>query len=217
VVLSREEARGFYDRFGSRQDSQGFYEDPALRQLVDHAGFEQASAVFELGCGTGRFAGELLGSRLPSTATYIGTDPSSTMADLARRRLAPWGDRARIALSDDSGRFPLPAHSVDRVIATYVLDLMSEEDIHDSLAESRRVLVDGGRLCLVSLTHGVSVGSRLVIALWSLVFRLNAALVGGCRPIELAGYLPPTDWCIVHRGVVTPFGVPSEILVATPR
>ncbi len=217
MVLSREEARRFYDRFGSRQDSQGFYEGPALRQLVDHAGFEQASAVFELGCGTGRFAGELLGSRLSPTATYVGTDPSSTMVDLARRRLSPWGDRARVESGDDSGRFPLPGHSVDRVIATYVLDLMSEEDIRASVAESRRVLVDGGRLCLVSLTHGVSVGSRAVIALWTTVFRLNAALVGGCRPIELANYLPSTDWSVEHRGVVTPFGVPSEILVAAPR
>ncbi len=79
------------------------------------------------------------------------------------------------------------------------------------------MLTDGGRLCLVSLTRGVSAGSRVVIALWSLVFRLNAALVGGCRPIELTGYLPSADWSVEHHSVVTPYGVPSEILVASPR
>ena len=33
-MLSRDEAKAFYDRFGAKQDSQGFYEDRALEDLV---------------------------------------------------------------------------------------------------------------------------------------------------------------------------------------
>lgn len=51
--LTREEARTFYDRFGSRQDKQAFYEDPAVSVLIDQARFADAWRVVEFGGGTG--------------------------------------------------------------------------------------------------------------------------------------------------------------------
>jgi hypothetical protein len=65
-MLSHEEARAFYDWFGARQDSQRFYEDPALCDLLGHADFGEARSVFEFGCGTGRFVFTV--SALPSIA-----------------------------------------------------------------------------------------------------------------------------------------------------
>ena len=44
-----DDARRFYDRFGSRQDTQGFYENPALDDLVKYADFEHARSVLEFG------------------------------------------------------------------------------------------------------------------------------------------------------------------------
>ncbi len=32
-LLTVDEARKYYDRFGAKQDSQSFYEDPALAEL----------------------------------------------------------------------------------------------------------------------------------------------------------------------------------------
>jgi len=52
-----------------------------------------------------------------------------------------------------------------------------------------------------------------VSSLWKSVFRLNPARVGGCRPIVVDAYVNPQEWRIVYRGVVTPFAVPSEVLV----
>ena len=71
-MLTREKVRAFYDRFGALQDRQGFYEDIATRDLVTHANFEQARAVFEFGCGTGRFAADLLSHRLAENSSYMG-------------------------------------------------------------------------------------------------------------------------------------------------
>ena len=62
------DARRFYDRFGSRQDTQGFYENPALDDLVKHANFERALSVLEFGCGTGSFARRLFEAVLPADA-----------------------------------------------------------------------------------------------------------------------------------------------------
>jgi ubiquinone/menaquinone biosynthesis C-methylase UbiE len=102
-------------------------------------------------------------------------------------------------------------------VANYVLDLLPDTDIRQLIAEARRVLRPGGKLCLVSLTRGVNVTSRLVIALWSTIFRISPSLVGGCRPIELAAYLDQDIWSIDHRRVVTPYGIASEVLVAAQR
>jgi ubiquinone/menaquinone biosynthesis C-methylase UbiE len=217
MVLTPSQARAFYDRFGKKQDWQFFYEDRAIDDLVAHAAFERAQSLFELGPGTGRLAERLLSEHLPASASYLGMDISGTMVGLATRRLSRYADRAKVIQSDGTMRFPLADRCVDRVVSTYVLDLLGEPDIRAFMAEAHRVLTPGGKLCLVSLTRGASAGSRLVIALWSAAFRLTASLVGGCRPIQLDSFLEPEGWSIAYRHVSAPLGVPSEALIATPR
>lgn len=212
-VLEPGAARAYYDRFGAKQDRQGFYEDAATDDLVAHAGFEEAGRVFEFGCGTGKLAARLLDRQLPPAARYLGCDISPTMVGLSTRRLAGHAGRAQVVLSEGAVRFPVPDRAVDRVVSCYVLDLLSPEDIRRFLDESRRVLVPGGRVCVASLTRGVGAASRLVSGLWTQVFRLAPALVGGCRPIALDDCVDARAWRVVHRRVVTPWGVPSEVLV----
>lgn len=212
-ALNPSAAKAYYDRFGKKQDSQGFYEDPALDDLIHHAGFQDSQAVFEFGCGTGKLAARLLENHLPPTATYLGIDISPVMIDLAQHRLKPYGKRALVALSNGGIQFPLSDQSVDRVISSYVLDLLSEASIRSFFLEAHRTLKPGGKLCLASLTQGPGLPSRTVSSLWMAVFRLRPALVGGCRPILLDAFVDPQRWRTVHRQVVTPFGIPSEVLV----
>jgi hypothetical protein len=136
------------------------------------------------------------------------------MTNITQQRLLPYTDRAKVIQSKGSIKFPLPDHSVDRVVSTYVLDLLSEADIREAIKEAHRVLMPGCKLCLVSLTTGVTMTSRIVSALWSILFRMHAPLVGGCRPIRLYSFFDQPDWSIEYRNVVTQFGVPSEILIA---
>jgi ubiquinone/menaquinone biosynthesis C-methylase UbiE len=217
VVLTRSQARIFYDRFGRKQDSQAFYEDAALDDLVSHAEFERAEKVFELGCGTGRFAFRLLKDHMPPSASYVGIDLSQTMVEIAEERILLYQARAKVSQSDGFMRFPISDHSVDRVVSTYVLDLLSETDIRHVISEAGRVLAAGGKLCLISLTHGETFASRIVCALWSALFRLHAPLVGGCRPIRIDMFFDQAYWTVVYRNVVIRFGVPSEVVVASPK
>jgi ubiquinone/menaquinone biosynthesis C-methylase UbiE len=217
MVLSHAQARKFYDRFGSKQDAQFFYEDSALDDLIAHASFGQANALFELGCGTGRFALSLLARLLPPEATYLGTDLSQTMINLAAQLLLPYRERAKVALSDGSMHFPLPDHCVDRVVSAYVFDLLSEADIRAAIAEAHRILLPGGKLCLVGLTEGVTFPSRIVSTLWSAICALHAPLVGGCRPVRLDSFFDQNDWSIEYRNVVSQFGISSAVLIATPK
>jgi hypothetical protein len=113
--------------------------------------------------------------------------------------------------------FPLPDHSIDCVVSAYVLDLLPEEDILQAISEARRMLIPGGKLCLVSLTQGVSFISRIFIAVWSAVFRFRPSLLGGCRPIQLNSFFGQDIWSIKYCNVVTRFGIPSEILITSPK
>lgn len=214
-TLTVAQARAFYDRLGARQDDHGFYEDPALSTLRDRAAFHTATSVFEFGCGTGRFAERLLAEVLPPSACYVGVDISSTMVGLARKRLRRWPDRAEVRLSDGSPELLAPDGSFDRVVSTYVLDLLSKDDISTVLAEAARILSRDGRLCLVSLTHGQGPFSRLVSLAWKQLHALRPQLVGGCRPIRLLDLLPAARWRVVHREVVLAFGISSEVVVAS--
>ncbi len=217
MLFTRQQAQAFYDRFGRKQDAQAFYEDAALDDLVAHAAFDQTASVFELASGTGRFAQRLLSRHLPATATYLGIDLSSTMIGLATQRIAPYADRAKVIQSDGSIQFPLPDHSVDRVVCVYLFDILPEDDIRQAIAEAHRVLVPGGKLCLASLSDGVTVASRIVSALWAFAFRLHSPLVGGCRPIRLAPFFDPQSWSLDRQNMIVKFGVPTEVVIATPK
>jgi len=215
-MLSHEEAEAFYDRFGARQDSQGFYEDVALDELVAHAGLERASVVLELGCGTGRFAERLLTTVLPRDARYVGLDVSRTMVELASKRLERFGSRIEIRKTDGSVDFGLEAESFDAVVATYVMDLLPEHDVRGFLDESHRVLRTGGRLAVVGLTWGTGPLTALVSGIWSLVHRVSPATVGGCRPLNVSAHLD-ARWHVHYRAAVSGRGIPSEVLVAEKR
>ncbi len=212
-VLSHEEAKAFYDQFGPKQDLQRIYEDPAIEVLLEYASFQTACAVVELGCGTGRLAARLLEELLPEDSKYLGLDISETMIDLAHGRVAPWGDRARVQRTHGSPTLPVNDGAFDRFLSTYVLDLLSEQDIHAALHEARRVLAPGGRLCLASLTFGETLPSRLVCRAWSAMHSFSPRLVGGCRPLRLEEFIG-SDWQILHREVVCTLGICSEVLVA---
>jgi SAM-dependent methyltransferase len=217
TTLSHAEARGLYDRIGAWLDTQRFYEDGPVGELIAHSGFGAARSVFEFGVGTGRVAVRLLRDHLPADARYQGIDVSPTMVGLARARLATWNDRVAVELSDGTPSVNASDGAFDRIVSTYVLDLLSEGDIRQFLAEAHRSLSTDGRLCLVSATHGRSVVERLVMGAAGGVHRLSPRLVGGCRAIDVSSFLDRGRWEIAHRAVVSKWGVPSEVAVAVRR
>jgi ubiquinone/menaquinone biosynthesis C-methylase UbiE len=213
-MFSHDEARAFYDRLGARQDWQRFYEDPAVTDLLGHGNFESAESVFEFGCGTGRLAEILLESYLSRYAHYTGMDISSTMVALASNRIAKYGNRARVVQTSGEIFFDVTSDGFDRFISTYVLDLLSADDIKKAVAGAYRILKPGGLLGLVSLTHGYTFMSRLIGKAWAGLHDLKPSIVGGCRPLELQEYVQPPQWLIMHVRKISRFGVASEILIA---
>ena len=214
--LNIESAKHYYDKFGSKQDKQGFYEDHALKMLIENGRFGNADSVFELGCGTGRFAEELLNSYLNGKAVYSGVDVSTTMLRLSKERLKRFGSRIRIETALDLPLSSVASSSIDRFIANYVLDLFSDEDASKTLEEAHRILSDEGLVCLTSITDGKNLITGFVSLMWDTVFKINPSLVGGCRPINLLSHLDPSKWKVVYHYIGSKFAVTSEVLIASP-
>ena len=213
MALSPRRLRDVYDRVGARQDGQAWYEDAATDVLLRRGAFEDAAAVVEMGCGTGRLAAVLLAR---TDATYRGTDLSPVMAGLARERLAPFGSRAAVELVE-GGPPDGPPGSADRFVAAYVLDTLSDADIAATVGAAHRLLRPGGLVCLASLGGAVGVGPRAVAAAWNGVYQVRPELVGGCRPVRVVPFLDPDRWAVRHVERVAPWGVPSEAVVAERR
>jgi ubiquinone/menaquinone biosynthesis C-methylase UbiE len=217
TVLSHDQARRVYDRIGRLQDTQAFYEDAATRVLLERGRFESATRVFEFGCGTGRFAVQLLDKFLPSSASYRGVDISPKMISIAQARLRPYGPRAQVALTDDAPLSSEETGRYDRLVANYVLGLLSDENIKSVLADMHRVLRPDGLVCLADLSQGTTLLSRMVASAWARIQARAPSLVGGCRPIDLPTFLSPPDWQIEHAASVVAWCIPTEALVARSR
>lgn len=212
-TLTRDQLRTFYDKLGAGQDDAAYFEAPALRKVLEHGRFKQARAVFELGCGTGRLARQIV-ERLPETATYTGVDLSETMVALTKDKLEPFSERAHVHQTNGALSFDLSGGEVDRFVATYVLDLLPETAIRQVVAEAYRVLEPGGLLCLTSLSYSTLPLARLRMGVWQLGYRLNPKWLGGCRPLKLLEYLSEKQWRTSFHATVVPYATPSEIVVA---
>lgn len=217
MTLSHDEARTFYDRFGSKQDWQKFYEDRAIANLIAHASFEKAGSVLEFGCGTGRLAETLLVRHLSPIARYLALDISATMVSLARSRLTRFGDRVDVLQTSGEMQLPVDSSTYDRFLSCYVLDLLSDDDIQLLIKEAHRVLSSGSLLAISSLTYGTTFIPRLIEKAWVCLYSFRPHWVGGCRPISLLAYIDPSNWNISHRAEIVQYGVTSETVVAEKK
>ncbi len=213
--LTPEQAAATYDRIGRWQDTQAFYERPAVDAMLRDGRWDEATSVVEVGCGTGALAERLLTTLLPGNSTYVGLDLSATMVRLASQRLLPWSDRARVERVDGHQPWPVPDASADRVVAAYVLDLLSPQATAAFFAEAGRVLRGDGLLATVSLAPGSAGLARVVTAGWSALWRADPRLTGGCRPVDSRGALP-AGWRVEARHRLTSWAVTSEVLLARP-
>jgi len=214
-LLTRAEIVAWYDRFGARQDTQGWYEDAPLAALTPPMEFATATAVLELGAGTGKLAHDILCHRVPAGTPYLGLDISPVMAHLAMSRLAACPN-AFVAVGDVRAPLPLRDNSISHAIAAYVLDIFSETEIAGVYEDMHRVLRPGGVFGAVSLTRGETLVSRVTSRAWALLHAMRPQTVGGCRPLDLQA-LVPRGFESVYAGKTVAGGIASEGVIVRKR
>jgi trans-aconitate 2-methyltransferase len=113
--------------------------DPMTRwgsDVVSRLSLRGDETVLDAGCGTGRVTEQLL-ERLP-TGRVVALDASEAMLDLARARLARFGDRVTFAHHDLGRPLRLP-RPVDAIVSTATFHWVRDQDaLYASLATALR-------------------------------------------------------------------------------
>lgn len=221
--VTTEQARAIYDRIGQRYDLLRFAEVKpkswALRQLRAQAG----ERTLDIGCGPGWALVALARTVVPASAEtepgpwVCGLDVSPVMLESARRRLRNAGYAHGVELREGvATRLPYPDAMFDAVFSSYMLDLLTIEDIELALAEMWRVLRPDGRLALVGLSRGRGKVARLYTRGYEALYRRHPRWLAGCRPMNLTPLLEQARFTVVDRAEWFR-GHPSEAILARPR
>lgn len=127
--------------------------------------------VLEIGAGEG----ENFGALHPEV-DWVGLEPDAARRAELGTRAREWGHRAE-PLDARAEHIPLPDHSVDAVVATYVL--CSVDDPAIALAEVRRVLAPGGRV--VFIDHVVAPNGTAKRVVQRIATPFTARFCHGCH------------------------------------
>lgn len=146
-------------------------DDDALDDLERETIGRLRGRVLEIGAGEG----ENFGALHPGVE-WIGLEPDDARRAELATRAREWGHPAE-TLAATAEHIPLPDHSVDAVVGTYVL--CSVADQPEALAEVRRVLVPGGRVVFVD--HVVAPPHTLKRAIQRAVTPVTRRCCHGCH------------------------------------
>lgn len=205
--LGKNDVRKTYERMASSYDLwSNFAEAKARRRCLDLAAIQNGENVLEVAVGTGVLFENIL--RLNTSGINEGVDLTEAMLARARERARQTGYSNYTLQIGDAYRLDFPDESFDVVVNNYMFDLIPEQDFMTILNEFKRVLRKGGRLVLVNMTRG----SRLFNAIWDWLYRLQPALLGGCRGVELKPYLGQAGFENIYREYVGQMGFPSEVV-----
>jgi phospholipid N-methyltransferase len=232
---SQTAVTAFYDRFGPYLMNDFYhhtFEAIAMERMLSLCEIAPGDRVLEIGPGTGFLASKILNTlnkNPEQSSQYVGIEVSSSMHHTCQKTLEGFfaSDNLEIQLHlvDDStialSKMDL---SVNKVVLTYVMDLLPEDDLHqlvsilhDKLESNTDNYLSSSpnKICVVNLTYGIDTFSRLLTNLWQLAYRLlGGEFVGGCRPLQIEQYFHQENGFVVDRvDKVVSNGLPSEIAI----
>lgn len=182
-------------------------ESRARDRCLDLAAIQNGEDVLEVAVGTGLAFERILAAN--PAGRNEGIDLTEAMLIRAERKAAKSGSGNYRLRVGDAYDLDFSDDSFDVLINNYMFDLLPQRDFLAVLGEFKRVLRPGGRLAMVNMTNG----ERWYNGIWDRIYRLNPALLGGCRSVSL---LPELDTCgfrQVRREYISQLTFPSEILL----
>ena len=181
-------------------------ESRARDRCLELANIEDGEAVLEVAVGTG-LAFERILEANPSGSNE-GIDLTDAMLSRAVRKAAKSGSSNYRLRVGDAYDLEFPDDSFDVLINNYMFDLLPQQDFLTVLEEFKRVLRSGGRLAMVNMTKG----QRWYNGIWERIYRINPALLGGCRGVLLLPHLEACGFRQTTREYMSQLTFPSEIV-----
>ena len=181
-------------------------ESRARDRCLELANIEDGEAVLEVAVGTG-LAFERILEANPSGSNE-GIDLTDAMLSRAVRKAAKSGSSNYRLRVGDAYDLEFPDDSFDVLINNYMFDLLPQQDFLTVLEEFKRVLRSGGRLAMVNMTKG----QRWYNGIWERIYRINPALLGGCRGVLLIPHLEACGFRQATLEYMSQLTFPSEIV-----
>lgn len=220
--LSSERIRRIYDRLGRRYDLMGALEARSKREALLMLGLAPGERVLELGFGPGAMLPALIratGGAGPAEGgppLVHGLDLSPVMVRVAGERLRAAGlSQAADLRAGNAGHLPYAAASFDAVYSTYMVDLLTTDDIGAVLREAHRVLRPGGRIVVVTLHPSTQPVGRLFTRAYTWLYVRRPTWLAGCRPVTIGPLLSAAGFTPRARRAWY-FGVVVAVLAEQP-
>jgi len=181
-------------------------ESKARDRCLELAAIQNGEEVLEVAVGTG-LAFERILKANPSGRNE-GIDLTEAMLIRADRKAAKSGSNNYRLRVGDAYDLDFPDNSFDVLINNYMFDLLPQQDFLTVLGEFNRVLRPGGRLAMVNMTKG----ERWYNGVWEHIYRINPALLGGCRGVSLLPQIEVFGFRQTKREYMSQLTFPSEIV-----
>ncbi len=183
-------------------------ESRARDRCLELAAIRNGEEVLEVAVGTG-LAFERILAVNPSGRNE-GIDLTGAMLIRAEKKAAKSGTNNYRLRVGDAYALDFPDDSFDVLINNYMFDLLPQQDFLSVLEEFKRVLRPGGRLAMVNMTKG----ERWYNGIWGRIYRINPALLGGCRGVSLLPQIEASGFTHTKREYMSQLTFPSEIVCA---
>jgi ubiquinone/menaquinone biosynthesis C-methylase UbiE len=207
--VSQDQIGFVYDKLSGVYDIWGrMTESRARDRAIELAQIEDGKNILEVAVGTGLAFYEIV-KRNPH-GHDVGIDLSAGMLEKAKDRMKNLAGANFSLAIGTAFKLPAQAESVDLLVNNYMFDLITYADMDRVLAEFRRVLKAAGKLILVNMTNGETLGSKL----YDFVYRLSPKTMGGCRGVRLADRVKQHGFAVEVREYHQQMLFPSEVILA---
>jgi ubiquinone/menaquinone biosynthesis C-methylase UbiE len=183
-------------------------ESKARDRCLELAAIQNGEDVLEVAVGTGLAFERILAAN-PSGRNE-GIDLTEAMLLRAEKKAAKAGTNNYRLRVGDAYDLDFPDDSFDVLVNNYMFDLLPQQDFLTVLGEFKRVLRPGGRLAMVNMTTG----EHWYNGIWDRIYRINPALLGGCRGVSLLSQIEASGFTQTRREYVSQLTFPSEIVCA---
>lgn len=173
----------------------------------------EGEVILEPGFGTGQ-ALMALAELVGPSGRVAGIDISDGMLEHTSARIDSAGLSDRVELVRGSATdLPWSDGHFDSAFMSFTLELFSDEEIPVVLAEVKRVLRPGGRLCVACMSSQGGLKAMEELYEWS---RRHFPSFVDCRPIDGRSSLSEAGFDITESRSLSMWGLAVDLLLASP-